>query len=181
MNRWRRSNLLLTLLLGLAFGVLYLAWSVVWDAFAFANTLMPGLRDLFYGFWLSAAIVGATVTRRPGAAIAIQTLAALIEMALGGQWSPLLLVAALVQGGLAELVFALARYKRYDLRALMAAGAAAAVGSLAVDWLFRPSAFAGDVLVVKVAARLAGGALLAGWLGRVLSRLVVRVRRREPN
>ena len=112
MNRWHWTDLLLTLILALVFGVLYWAWGFVWDAMAFSNTLAPGLRDLFYGFWLSAAIVAAAILRRPGAATVTQTLAAVVEMALNSQWSAYLLVAALAQGGLIELLFAFTRYKR---------------------------------------------------------------------
>jgi energy-coupling factor transport system substrate-specific component len=140
---------------------------------AFSNTLVPGLRDLFYGFWLSAGIVAATLLRRPGAAIITQMLAVAVEMALNSQWSAYLLVAALAQGGLVELTFALTRYKRYDVRALMVAGAAAGLGSLAVDWLFRRPAFAGEILAIKLATRAIGGALLAGWLGNVLVNLTL--------
>jgi len=40
-----------------------------------ANVILPGLRDLVYGFWFLAAVVAAYIVRKPGAALAAETLA----------------------------------------------------------------------------------------------------------
>jgi len=69
---------------------------------------------------------------------------------------------------MAELVFALTGYRRYDLPTLMLAGAAAGVGSLVVDYLFWYSDKTLGVLAVMLVARLISGAVLAGWLGKAI-------------
>ena len=168
LSRWKTVDVILTANLAVVFGLLFLGWTFVWGAAAFFNTLLPGLRDLSYGFWFIAAIVGPYIIRRPGAAIAAETLAALAELLAGGEWGLTLLISGLVQGGMAEVVFALTGYKRYDLPTLMIAGAAAGVGSLVVDRIFWYPDLALGVLAVMLVARLISGALLAGWLGKAL-------------
>jgi len=129
---------------------------------------VPGLRDLFYGFWFIASIVAAYIIRKPGAALAAETLAALAEFLAGGEWGLTILISGLVQGAMAELVFAAVRHERYSLPVLAVAGAAAGVGSLIVDYLFWYSTLTAGVLVVMLIARVISGAILAGWLGKVI-------------
>ncbi len=168
LERWRTLEVILVANLALVFGLLFLGWGVIWDAAKALEAILPGLRDLTYGFWFVAAILGAYIVRKPGAALAAETLAALAEFLAGSQWGFTLLISGLVQGGMAELVFALTGYRRYDLPTLMLAGAAAGVGSLVVDYLFWYSDKTLGVLAVMLVARLISGAVLAGWLGKAI-------------
>ena len=174
LERWRTLEVLLVANLALVFGLLFLGWAVVWDAAKILEGILPGLRDLSYGFWFIAAVLGAYIVRKPGAALAAETLAALAEFLAGSQWGFTLLISGLVQGGMAELIFALTGYRRYDLPTLMAAGAAAGVGSLVVDYLFWYSDKRLEVLAVMLVARIISGAVLAGWLGKVLGDALAR-------
>ena len=69
---------------------------------------------------------------------------------------------------MAEIVFAVTRYRKYDLVTLMLAGAAAGVGSLVVDYFFWYSDLSLGVLGIMLVARIISGAVLAGWLGKVI-------------
>nr|NIM10119.1 hypothetical protein [Planctomycetales bacterium]NIN09020.1 hypothetical protein [Planctomycetales bacterium]NIP05198.1 hypothetical protein [Planctomycetales bacterium] len=130
LESWRTLEVILTANLALVFGLLFLGWGFVWEIARPLNAVLPGARDLVYGFWFLAAIVAPYIIRRPGAALAAETLAALAEFLAGGEWGLTLLLSGIVQGGMAEIVFALTGYRRYDLRTLALAGAAAGVGSL---------------------------------------------------
>ncbi len=174
LERWRTLEVLLVANLALVFGLLFLGWTMVWDAAKALEGLVPGLRDLSYGFWFIAGILGAYIVRKPGAALATETLAALAEFLAGSQWGFTLLLSGLVQGGMAELVFALTGYRRYDLATLMAAGAAAGVGSLVVDYLFWYSDKTLPVLAIMLVARLISGAVLSGWLGKAIGDALAR-------
>ena len=165
---WKTLEVILVANLGLVFGLLFLGWSLVWNLVKPLNTALPGLQDLFYGFWYLAAIVAAYIIRKPGAAIAAETLAALAEFLAGGEWGLTLLISGLIQGGMAEIVFAVTRYRKYDLVTLMLAGAAAGVGSLVVDYFFWCSDLSLGVLGIMLVARIISGAILAGWLGKVI-------------
>ncbi len=165
---WRTVEVVLVANLALVFGLLFLGWAVVWDLAKPLNAILPGLRDAVYGFWFIAAVLGAYIVRKPGAAIATETLAAAAEFLAGGEWGLTLLLSGLVQGGMAELVFALTGYRRFDLPTLMAAGAAAGVGSLVVDYLFWYSDKAPWVLGLMLVFRILSGAILGGWLAKVI-------------
>jgi len=174
MARWRTIEVILVANIALVFGLLFLGWGMLWDVAKILDALVPGARDLLYGFWFIAAILGAYIVRKPGAALAAETLAALAEFLAGSAWGFTLLISGLVQGAMAELVFALTGYRRYDLPVLMAAGAAAGVGSLVVDYLFWYSDKPLWVLGIMLAARILSGAVLAGWLGKALADSLVR-------
>jgi energy-coupling factor transport system substrate-specific component len=163
---WKTHEVILTANLALVFGLLFLGWGFIWDLARPLGTLLPGLRDLVYGFWFVAAVLAAYIIRKPGAAIAAETLAALAEFMAGGEWGLTLVLSGLVQGAMAELVFAATDYRTYNLRTLALAGAAAGVGSLVVDFLFWYSGLELSVLAVMLGARLISGALLAGWLSK---------------
>ena len=165
---WKTLEVILTANLALVFGLLFLGWAFVWELVRPLNTVLPGLRDLFYGFWFIASIVAAYIIRKPGAALAAETLAALAEFLAGGEWGLTILISGLVQGAMAELVFAAVRHERYSLPVLAVAGAAAGVGSLIVDYLFWYSTLTPGVLAVMLVARVISGAVLAGWLGKVI-------------
>jgi energy-coupling factor transport system substrate-specific component len=166
---WKTLEVVLVANLALVFGLLFLGWGFIWEIVRPLNTLLPGLRDLFYGFWFIAAILAAYILRRPGAALAAETLAALAEFLAGGEWGLTLLISGLVQGAMAELVFAATGYTRFSLPVLAIAGAASGVGSLVVDYFFWYSGLATGVLGVMLVARLVSGAVLAGWLGKVIA------------
>lgn len=167
-ERWKTLDVILTGNLALVFGLLFLGWGLVWDAVKPLETVLPGLRDIVYGFWFLAAIVVPYVVRKPGAAIAAETLAALAEFLAGGQWGLTLLISGLVQGGMAEIVFAAAGYKKWTLPVLALAGAAAGVGSLVVDYAFWYAGLAPAVLAVMLVMRLISGAVISGWFGKVI-------------
>jgi energy-coupling factor transport system substrate-specific component len=165
---WKTLEVILTANLALVFGLLFLGWAFVWGFVKPLNAVLPGSRDLFYGFWFVASIVAAYIIRKPGAALAAETLAALAEFLAGGEWGLTILISGLVQGAMAELVFAAVDYKRFDLTVLALAGAAAGIGSMVVDYLFWYSSLTIGVLGVMLVARLISGAVLAGWLGKMI-------------
>ncbi len=167
--RWRTLDAIVAANLALVFGLLFVGWSMVWDAAKPLEALFPGARDLLYGFWFIAAVIAPYIIRKPGAAIAAETLAALAEFLAGGYWGLTLLVSGLVQGGMAEVVFAATGYKKYDLPTLMLAGAAAGLGSLVVDYMLWYNNLSLGVLAAMLVARLISGAVLAGWLGKSIA------------
>jgi energy-coupling factor transport system substrate-specific component len=168
LERWKTLEVILAANLALVFGLLFLGWAFVWEFVKPLDTVLPGSRDLFYGFWFIASIVAAYIIRKPGAALAAETLAALAEFLAGGEWGLTILISGLIQGAMAELVFAAFGYKRFDLPVLAIAGAAAGFGSMVVDYFFWYSTLSVTVLAVMLIARLISGMVLAGWLGKAI-------------
>jgi energy-coupling factor transport system substrate-specific component len=68
-TRWRTRDIVVAAVIGVAFGVVFWAWGLIYAAaeplFAFA----PPLRDVMYGVWLIPAVLAPLVIRKPGAAL----------------------------------------------------------------------------------------------------------------
>jgi len=165
---WRTLEVIVVANLALVFGLLFLGWAMLWHVAKPLESILPGLRDILYGFWFIAGVLGAYIIRKPGAALAAETLAAAAEFLAGSEWGLTVLISGLIQGGMSELVFAATGYKRYDLTTLMLAGASAGIGSLVVDYMFWYSDKTLGVLAIMLVARLISGAVLSGWLGKVI-------------
>jgi len=172
--RWTTWESVLSAVLAGVIGVLFWAWGLtVWKLLDVVKSAIPGygraIRDLFYGLWFLAAILVPYIVRRPGAAVAAEVVAAIISALLGAEWGLTVLISGLVQGGLAEVVFALRGYKHYNLATLMVASAAAALGSWVVDYAFWYSTLEVHILILMLLARFISAAILSGLLGKVIS------------
>jgi energy-coupling factor transport system substrate-specific component len=130
-TRWRTVDIVVTAVLGVAFGVVFWAWNLLWAATGAAFTAFPPAQAFMYGVWLLPAVVAPLIIRKPGAAIFAETIAAIVSALLGAQWGVQVVIYGLIQGLAAELGFAVFRYRRFGwLQAVLAAvlaGAAAAV------------------------------------------------------
>jgi energy-coupling factor transport system permease protein len=130
-TRWRTVDIVVTAVLGVAFGVVFWAWNLLWAATGAAFTAFPPAQAFMYGVWLLPAVVAPLIIRKPGAALFAETIAAIVSALLGAQWGVQVVLYGLIQGLAGELGFALFRYRRFGwLQALLAAalaGAAAAV------------------------------------------------------
>src|SRR4051794_16682601 len=111
--RWSLREILILAVLGAVFGVLYLGWVQVW---LIAQAIFgPVTMDVVMGFWFIVSIIAASIIRKPGAALASEMLAAVMEVLLGSPAGLLLLLAAFVQGVGAEAVFAATGWRNYRL------------------------------------------------------------------
>ena len=172
--RWTTWESVLAAVLAGVIGVLFWAWGLtVWKLLDVVKSGIPGygraIRDLFYGLWFLAAILVPYIVRRPGAAVAAEVVAAIISALLGAEWGLTVLISGVVQGGLAEVVFATRGYRHYDLLTLVVASAAAALGSWVVDYAFWYSTLEPHILILMLIARFISAAVLSGVLGKVIS------------
>src|SRR3954469_6208811 len=112
-NRWRTVDIVVTAVLGVAFGVVFWAWTLLWAATGAAFTAFPPAQAFMYGVWLLPDVVAPLIVRKPGAAIFAETIAAIVSALLGAQWGVQVVIYGLIQGLAAELGFALFRYRRF--------------------------------------------------------------------
>ncbi|HYK98985.1 MAG TPA: ECF transporter S component [Candidatus Acidoferrales bacterium] len=124
---WRTVDIVVTAAIAVAFGVVYWAWGLVYSAVGPAFAFFPPAQNIIDGVWLIAGVLAGLIVRKPGAALFAELVAASVEALLGGQWGLDTLLSGAVQGFGAELVFAIARYRVWDLRTAMAAAALSAV------------------------------------------------------
>ena len=166
-RRWRTVDIVLGAVLGVAFGAVFQAWNLLWTAIQPAFIGVPPLQGFMYGVWLVPAVLVPLVIRRPGAALLGEGVAAVASALFGAPWGLLTIVYGLMQGGAAELVFAMGLYRRWGLPTALLAGAAAGAAAVLLDLvLYYPSWAAGfqvlyAALVIPSAAIVAG---LGGWL-----------------
>ena len=166
-RQWRTVDIVLGAVLGVAFGAVFQAWNLLWTAIQPAFIGIPPLQGFMYGVWLVPAVLVPLVIRRPGAALLGEGVAAVASALFGAPWGLLTIVYGLMQGGAAELVFAMGLYRRWGLPTALLAGAAAGAAAVLLDLvLYYPSWAAGfqvlyAALVIPSAAIVAG---LGGWL-----------------
>lgn len=172
-NAWSLREILIVVVLGAVFAVLYLGWVQVW---LIAQAIFGAVTmDVVMGFWFIVSIIAAAIIRKPGAALISEVLAAGIEILLGSPAGLMLLVSGAIQGAGAEVVFAATRWRNYSLPVLMAAGVGAAVASFAYTWVvFDYGALAPTLLIVMFVLRCLSGVLLGGLLGHLIVEALYR-------
>ena len=170
-QNWRTTDLMVVVVVALVFGAIYFAWAgpYEWVA-AFGGT---PTQEAANGLWFVAGLLGPYLIRRPGAALASETLAALAEMLVGAPWGPSLVIYGVLQSIGAEATFALFGYRRWTLATMVIAGVAAGLVSLPYSW-WDYGYFALDVpvLVTMLVTRTLGVAI-AGILAKSLGDALV--------
>lgn len=170
-GRWRTVDIVLAAVLAVAFGAVFQAWNVLWEA---TTWVLPPLRGIVYGTWMLPAVLVPLVVRRPGAALLAETAAAAAEVLFGAPWGLVLVVYGLTQGAAAELVFAFGLYQRWGPIAAMLAGAGAGFAGALLDLAFFYPAWGADWMALYVALVAASSALIAGLGGWLLVRALGR-------
>ncbi|MGP9694831.1 ECF transporter S component [Brachybacterium sp. AOP25-B2-12] len=172
--KYRTIDLVVTVAIGVAFGVAFLGYGQLYTLLDPLFAAFRPLVGLLTGFWFLPAIVAALVVRRPGAALLAELIAACLEALLGGHWGFGTLVSGFLQGGGVELAFLLTAYRRFTLPVAMLGGVLAA----AFEWVYERfayypefSTFFGLMLLVFF---LVSGIVLAGVVGWALTRALAR-------
>lgn len=134
-TRWRTRDIVIAAVIGVAFGVVFWAWGVIWSgpldvALAFA----PPLKDLGYAVWLIPAVLAPLIIRKPGSALFAEMVAAGVSAFLGSVWGVDTLLSGFVQGAAAELVFAFTLYRLWGFPVLAVAAVASAAAAWIHDW-----------------------------------------------
>nr|WP_156971837.1 ECF transporter S component [Corynebacterium marinum] len=171
-SSWRVIDIIIASVLGVAVGLIF--W--VWNSFGYAwftamDTLTPGLGGLAAGTWLLGGVVGGLVIRKPGAALYVELLAAIVSALLGNQWGIGTIYSGIAQGLGAELIFLAFAYRRFTLPVAVLAGMGAALGAFVLE-LFTSANLAKSLAFnsIYLTCLLISGAVLAGVLGHWLVR-----------
>ena len=97
-SRWRTVDIVVTAVLGVAFGVVFWAWGLLWAALDAPFTAFPPGQAVMYGVWLLPAVLAPLIVRKAGAGLFAEFLAAVVSALLGSAWGTLVLLQGLVQG-----------------------------------------------------------------------------------
>ena len=172
--RWTTREIVVGAVLGVAVGVIFWAWGLLWST-AFQAVPFPA-SYLLVGLWMMGGLLVPYVVRRPGAALLGELVAAFVSMLLGNQWGLATMLSGLVQGVGAELVFGAFRWRRYSLPVMLGAGALAGMLSILFDSFFYGywQAYTGNTILVGVALVAVSGALLGGLASKLLGDALAR-------
>ena len=169
---WKLNEIVILLVLAVALGVLWWGWTFVTALTSPLSSV--GLNYLLVGLWFTGGTLVPYLIRKPGAALLGEVAAAFVEGFIT-QWGITAVIWGLVQGVGCELVFALFRYKKYNLAVLILAGMVAGIFSYILDFFY--SHYAGLqlwVIVVQVASIVISGAILGGLLAYLIGRGIIK-------
>lgn len=171
LTQWRGVEFVTLAVLGVAFGVAFWGWDVFLYPLVIAALVFPPAGSLTLGVWLMPAVVGGLVVRRPGAALFTEFVAANVEMLLGNQWGPAVLVSALLQGLGVELALALVRWRRFGVGVAVLGGALAATLELVgYEWWTYMAEYEFGWKLLALGFAIVSGALVAGVGGWAVTR-----------
>ena len=170
---WTTRDAVLVAVLAVVFAFLYIQYTPIWVAAASLGSQVG--QEAAFGFWLIAGVLASYITRRPGAALVGEFLAALAEVLFGAAAGTPLLVTGIMEGLGAEIVFAARGWRDYSVTTVMLAGAAAMLVALPWNW-FRLGYFELNpgFLIVLLVVRLLSGAVLSGLLSKVIGDALAR-------
>ena len=156
---WRMKEVVMTVILSVACGVIYLGWSTLW--IPVSAIVGPVGANFMFGV--------AYIIRKPGAALIAETAAAAVELLTGSHFGLSSLLIGVFQGAGAEIAFAMFRYQRYNLFTLMLSGALAAVGSMTYSLIANGFGYyTTEKLVLTFIIQVISGIILGGWLAKAV-------------
>jgi energy-coupling factor transport system substrate-specific component len=174
-GRWQLRDIVLLVVLGVVFGFVY--WVFVQAYYGLAILLGPFAdlsANVLHGSWLIVAPIAIAITRKPGAGVVAEVLAAAVEVfLLASPFGAPLLLTAVLQGVGSELAFALYRYRRFTWSVYALSGLG---GGFVVFWYTALTSgwYGQDIFAVRLGIQLVSGVLLGGLLAKVVVDALLR-------
>lgn len=93
---WNIKEVVMTVILSVACGVIYLGWSTLW--IPVSAIVGPVGANFMFGIWVIASPIVAYIIRKPGAALIAETAAASVELLTGSHFGLSALLIGVFQG-----------------------------------------------------------------------------------
>src|SRR3954462_12614531 len=174
-RRWRTVDIVVTAVLGVAFGVVFWAWNLAFGPLRAPLAFLAPLVGILNGVYLMPAVVAGLLVRKPGAAVFASTLAAAVSLLFGSPYGGIIIVYGLVQGVGGELGFLLTRYRSFGWGTAILAGVTAGLSTSILDnsLYYSDLSFFGFQLPYTLFTVISS-VLLAGVVGLLLVRAMAR-------
>ncbi|MCF6745356.1 hypothetical protein E9529_13985 [Blastococcus sp. KM273128] len=166
-NRWRTVDIVVTAVLGAAFGVVFWAWGLLWAGTGTAFAAFPPAQAFMYGVWLIPAVLAPLIVRKPGAGLFAELVAAIVSALLGSAWGTTTIVYGLLQGLAGDAGFAAFRYRRFGWSPAVLAAVLAGATAAVLDLVYYYPDWSAGWKTTYVALVVASTAVVAG-IGSVL-------------
>lgn len=160
--RWRTVDIVVTAVVGAAFGVVFWAWNLLWAATGPAFTAFPPLQGFMYGVWLVPAVLTPLIIRKPGAGLLGEGVAALVSVLLGSASGLMIVVYGLLQGLAGDAGYAVFRYRRWNTPPVLLSAALAGLTAVVLDIALYYYAWAFGWILVYAALVVASTVVIAG-------------------
>src|SRR3954454_1828641 len=176
--RWRTVDIVVTAVLGVAFGVVFWAWNLAFGPLSAPLAFLAPLVGILNGVYLMPGVVAGLLVRKPGAAVFASTIAAALSLLFGSPYGGIIVVYGIVQGIGGELGFLLTRYRSFGWGTAVLAGVTAGLSTSILDLsLYYPVSrdypfwsFAAPYTLLTVLSSV----VLAGIVGLLLVRALAR-------
>lgn len=134
-SKWNVKAIILIALIGIIMGVIY-TYGFNW-AYNLIKLLLlptgfaPVTDTVFSGLWLMAAPLAMYFVPTVGSGTIGETLAAVVEMAIGGQWGAVTILSGVIQGATNEIGFfpQKSRYQAFSWQSVITGAFFAGLGS----------------------------------------------------
>lgn len=119
--KYTTKDIVTIVVIAVVFGLLGAAWGYVWNIAFAVPTIGGSLSGAISFFWFIASLVSFYLVRKPGAAFFTQLLSGVIAVLAGHPAGIVALGWYAIEAIGAEVGFALFRYKKWDLTAMIVA------------------------------------------------------------
>ena len=172
-SEWRTVDIVVAAVVAVAFGVVFLAWNTLYAATGPLFAAFPAAQAVLYGVWLLPGVLVGLIVRRPGAALFGGLVSAAVSVLLGSPYGADALISGAIQGGGAELAFAMGLYRRWNLPFALLAGALAGLAAAIHDVIVYYPVAGIEFQAVYAAATVISGLVVAGFGAWLLLRALV--------
>lgn len=165
--RWRVADIALGSALAAVFGVILCGYSLVFIPLirTLNAAVLPGFASITHGVWYLSGTLAVLLIRKPGAAVYVNVVGALVQVLLGSPFSfNSTIIAALLQGVFAEIPFLLFRLRKFNLTLSIASGVLVAFEYGVYLALTKYQAKAPSYITIHMITELVSGFLLSGVL-----------------
>ncbi|MEW4372261.1 ECF transporter S component [Paenibacillus kandeliae] len=164
---WKMKEVVLTVILSVACGVIYLGWSTLW--IPISAVVGPVGAGFMFGIWVIASPIVAYIIRKPGAALIAEVAAAAVEMLTGSHFGLSALLIGVFQGLGAEIAFAIFGYRTFNVWTMMLSGALAAVGSMVYSVIANGFGYyTTTMFLLTLGIQVISGIILGGLLAKMV-------------
>ncbi|AAO44506.1 unknown [Tropheryma whipplei str. Twist] len=119
--------------LSVVYALILLSLNYAYGLLSLLFSILPGISGVLTGLFVLGGPLGGIIVRKPGAAVFVSTLGALIESTLGVQWGWLNLLYGFAQGLAAETIFLICCYRIYTPFIAILSGLSAVSSGLFVE------------------------------------------------
>lgn len=136
----------------------------------------PIATSTITGLYIIYGLLAYYIIRKPGTAVITYGIGALVQSFIGSAYGlASIVVAALCYMVVLEVLFWITRYKRWNTAFIMTAGAALVpLWFVFAAQMFGYTAWGWPVLLIAFVTRVVSGAILCGWLTKVLGDGLIR-------